>query len=199
MPTRITTQPKLSPVTFGQALVEDVPRVEPEAGLDHEGHAHAVEDQAGEELGEPAAETAISVANRVIAATLKANSRGAKEPIRREVAMTTSVRGGQLARLLGQWHSLPGRHRSPDYAALAAAVRGLLADGRLPLGRPPAGRAGAGRGARGQPHHGDRRLPGAARDRPPDQPARRRQLDHAAERAPGGHLRPVGRRTTTST
>jgi DNA-binding transcriptional MocR family regulator len=38
-----------------------------------------------------------------------------------------------LARLLGQWHSLPGRHRSPDYAALAGAVRGLLSDGRLPL------------------------------------------------------------------
>ncbi|OJF13279.1 MocR-like transcription factor YczR [Couchioplanes caeruleus] len=55
--------------------------------------------------------------------------------------MTTSVRGGQLARLLGQWHSLPGRHRSPDYAALAGAVRGLLADGRLPLGvRLPAER-----------------------------------------------------------
>ena len=55
--------------------------------------------------------------------------------------MTSSVRGGQLARLLGQWHSLPGRHRSPDYAALAAAVRGLLADGRLPLGvRLPAER-----------------------------------------------------------
>ena len=36
--------------------------------------------------------------------------------------MTTSVRGGQLARLLGQWHSLPGRHRSPDYAALAGAI-----------------------------------------------------------------------------
>src|SRR4051812_38588455 len=55
--------------------------------------------------------------------------------------MTTSVRGGQLARLLGQWHSLPGRHRSPDYAALAAAVRGLLSDGRLPLGvRLPAER-----------------------------------------------------------
>ncbi|MFI7597768.1 PLP-dependent aminotransferase family protein [Actinoplanes sp. NPDC049681] len=55
--------------------------------------------------------------------------------------MTTSVRGGQLARLLGQWHSLPGRHRSPDYAALAGAVRGLLSDGRLPLGvRLPAER-----------------------------------------------------------
>ncbi len=55
--------------------------------------------------------------------------------------MTTTIRGGQLARLLGQWHSLPGRHRSPDYAALAAAVRGLLSDGRLPLGvRMPAER-----------------------------------------------------------
>jgi DNA-binding transcriptional MocR family regulator len=55
--------------------------------------------------------------------------------------MTSTVRGAQLARLLGQWHSLPGRHRSPDYAALAAAVRGLLSDGRLPLGvRLPAER-----------------------------------------------------------
>jgi DNA-binding transcriptional MocR family regulator len=47
--------------------------------------------------------------------------------------MTTAVRGSQLARLLGHWHSLPGRHRSPDYAALAGAIRGLLADSRLPL------------------------------------------------------------------
>jgi DNA-binding transcriptional MocR family regulator len=55
--------------------------------------------------------------------------------------VTTTIRGGQLARLLGRWHALPGRHRSPDYAALAAAVRGLLADGRLPLGvRMPAER-----------------------------------------------------------
>ncbi|MFE9652154.1 PLP-dependent aminotransferase family protein [Micromonospora sp. NPDC006431] len=55
--------------------------------------------------------------------------------------MTSQVRGVQLARLLGQWHALPGRRRSPDYAALAAAVRGLLADGRLPLGvRLPAER-----------------------------------------------------------
>ncbi|MCA2212358.1 MocR-like transcription factor YczR [Jidongwangia harbinensis] len=55
--------------------------------------------------------------------------------------MTTSVRGSQLARLLGQWHSLPGRHRSPDYAALAGAIRGLLADSRLALGvRLPAER-----------------------------------------------------------
>ncbi|MFC7548493.1 PLP-dependent aminotransferase family protein [Plantactinospora sp. GCM10030261] len=55
--------------------------------------------------------------------------------------MTSLVRGGQLTRLLGQWHALPGRRRSPDYLALAAAVRGLLADGRLPLGvRLPAER-----------------------------------------------------------
>ncbi|MFY1637555.1 PLP-dependent aminotransferase family protein [Solwaraspora sp. WMMB335] len=55
--------------------------------------------------------------------------------------MAVVVRGSQLARLLGQWHALPGRRRSPDYAALAAAVRGLLADGRLPLGvRLPAER-----------------------------------------------------------
>jgi DNA-binding transcriptional MocR family regulator len=55
--------------------------------------------------------------------------------------VTSTIRGVQLARLLGQWHSLPGRHRSPDYAALGGAVRGLLADGRLPLGvRLPAER-----------------------------------------------------------
>ncbi|MFD0822533.1 GntR family transcriptional regulator, partial [Micromonospora zhanjiangensis] len=55
--------------------------------------------------------------------------------------MSGLVRGPQLARLLGQWHALPGRRRSPDYLALAGAVRGLLADGRLPLGvRLPAER-----------------------------------------------------------
>ncbi|MBY8872740.1 PLP-dependent aminotransferase family protein [Micromonospora sp. PLK6-60] len=55
--------------------------------------------------------------------------------------MSSQVRGSQLARLLGEWHALPGRRRNPDYAALAAAVRGLLADGRLPLGvRLPAER-----------------------------------------------------------
>jgi DNA-binding transcriptional MocR family regulator len=55
--------------------------------------------------------------------------------------MTTTVRGVQLARLLGHWHSLPGRHRRPDYSALAGAVRGLLTDSRLPLGvRLPAER-----------------------------------------------------------
>jgi DNA-binding transcriptional MocR family regulator len=57
------------------------------------------------------------------------------------VALIGTVRGVQLARLLGHWHALPGRRRSPDYAALAGAVRGLLADGRLPLGvRLPAER-----------------------------------------------------------
>lgn len=55
--------------------------------------------------------------------------------------MTSLVRGPQLGRMLGQWHALPGRRRSPDYVALAGAVRGLLADGRLPLGvRLPAER-----------------------------------------------------------
>ncbi|GIF68033.1 GntR family transcriptional regulator [Asanoa ishikariensis] len=55
--------------------------------------------------------------------------------------MTSLVRGSQLARLLGHWHALPGRRKNPDYAALAGAVRGLLADGRLPLGiRLPAER-----------------------------------------------------------
>lgn len=55
--------------------------------------------------------------------------------------MTVTVRGTQLARLLGRWHALPARRRSPDYAALASAISGLLADGRLPLGvRLPAER-----------------------------------------------------------
>jgi DNA-binding transcriptional MocR family regulator len=55
--------------------------------------------------------------------------------------MSGLVRGGQLARLLGQWHALPARRRSPDYVALAGAVRGLLTDGRLALGvRLPAER-----------------------------------------------------------
>jgi len=55
--------------------------------------------------------------------------------------MTATVRGNQLARLLGRWHALPARRRSPDYVALAGAIRGLLTDGRLPLGvRLPAER-----------------------------------------------------------
>jgi DNA-binding transcriptional MocR family regulator len=57
------------------------------------------------------------------------------------VALISTLRGSQLARLLGRWHALPGQRRHPDYAALAGAVRGLLADGRLPLGvRLPAER-----------------------------------------------------------
>ena len=55
--------------------------------------------------------------------------------------MTVVIRGSQLARMLGQWHPLPGSRRSPEYAALAQAVRGLLSDGRLALGiRLPAER-----------------------------------------------------------
>ena len=55
--------------------------------------------------------------------------------------MSGALRGAQLARLLGRWQGLPGRRRSPEYAALAGTVRGLLADGRLPLGvRLPAER-----------------------------------------------------------
>jgi DNA-binding transcriptional MocR family regulator len=55
--------------------------------------------------------------------------------------LVTTVRGVQLARLLGHWHALPGRRHGPDYAALAGTVRGLLSDGRLPLGvRLPAER-----------------------------------------------------------
>ncbi len=52
--------------------------------------------------------------------------------------MTTVLQGPQLARLLGRWHAGRG---VPDYLALAGSVRGLLADGRLPLGvRLPAER-----------------------------------------------------------
>ncbi|HEX6497563.1 MAG TPA: PLP-dependent aminotransferase family protein [Micromonosporaceae bacterium] len=50
--------------------------------------------------------------------------------------MGGTIRGVQLARLLGAW-----RGRGPEYAALAASVRGLLTDGRLALGvRLPAER-----------------------------------------------------------
>ncbi|MDR7278124.1 MocR-like transcription factor YczR [Catenuloplanes atrovinosus] len=55
--------------------------------------------------------------------------------------MSVVIRGSQLARMLGRWHPLPGTRRSPEYAALAQAVRGLLSDGRLALGvRLPAER-----------------------------------------------------------
>ena len=54
--------------------------------------------------------------------------------------MAGTIRGPHLTRLLGRWQPLPG-HRTPDYAALAGSVRGLLVDGRLPLGvRLPAER-----------------------------------------------------------
>ncbi|MGC9667382.1 PLP-dependent aminotransferase family protein [Planosporangium sp. 12N6] len=62
--------------------------------------------------------------------------------------MAGSVRGTQLARLLGDWQGAgrrpgggSGRRPGPEYAQLAAAVRGLLTDGRLALGvRLPAER-----------------------------------------------------------
>ena len=53
-PVRITTVPNEQPGVVGDALVEDVPRIEPEAGADLQGDAGAVEDEAGVELGEPA-------------------------------------------------------------------------------------------------------------------------------------------------
>jgi DNA-binding transcriptional MocR family regulator len=59
------------------------------------------------------------------------------------VALAGVIRGSQLARLLGAWPSTRGPRgsRLPEYAALAAAVRALLHDGRLGLGvRVPAER-----------------------------------------------------------
>ena len=105
--------------------------------------------------------------------------------------MTTSVRGGQLARLLGQWHVAAGP--APQPGLRRAGRRDPRPARRRPAaaGRPAARRAGAGRGAGHQPDHRHRRVPRAARHRPPDQPARRRQLDHPAGRPPGGQLRAV--------
>lgn len=58
--------------------------------------------------------------------------------------MTGTIRGPHLSRLLGNWQPMPGG-RTPEYAALAGSVRGLLVDGRLPLGvRLPAERELAG-------------------------------------------------------
>ncbi len=57
--------------------------------------------------------------------------------------MTNTVRGSHLVRLLDQWRTIRGQRgsRLPEYAALAASIRGLLRDGRLPLGvRLPAER-----------------------------------------------------------
>lgn len=57
------------------------------------------------------------------------------------MAVIGVIRGPHLARLLGNWHPLPGRRRVAGYAALAGAVRGLIADGRLSPGvRLPAER-----------------------------------------------------------
>src|SRR5688500_14722579 len=51
------------------------------------------------------------------------------------------MRGSHLARLLGPWVGPGAVRRGPEYQALAGAVRGLLADGRLALGvRLPAER-----------------------------------------------------------
>src|SRR5688572_13638641 len=66
--------------------------------------------------------------------------------------MASTIRGGHLVRLLDQWRvngpvrqpgagKGSGGGRQPEYAALAAGVRGLLRDGRVPLGvRLPAER-----------------------------------------------------------
>ncbi len=56
--------------------------------------------------------------------------------------MSASVRGAQLARLLGQWLGTgQANRRTPEYLMLAAAIRSLLLDGRLALGvRLPAER-----------------------------------------------------------
>jgi DNA-binding transcriptional MocR family regulator len=63
------------------------------------------------------------------------------------MAVTSTIRGSQLARLLGHWHpnGSGARRGTPDYLALADTVRGLLIDGRLALGvRLPAERELAG-------------------------------------------------------
>src|SRR5688572_27437284 len=59
------------------------------------------------------------------------------------VALAGVVGSGQVGRQLGEWRLIrgPGGSRLPEYAALAAAFRGMLRDGRLPLGvRIPAER-----------------------------------------------------------
>jgi hypothetical protein len=59
------------------------------------------------------------------------------------MTVTSTIRGGQLVRLLGAWQSTS--RTVPDYLALADALRGLLTDGRLALGvRRPAERELAG-------------------------------------------------------
>jgi DNA-binding transcriptional MocR family regulator len=75
-------------------------------------------------------------------ATLDANSAQQRANSGR-LALTNSIRGTQLVRLLDQWRFIRGPRgaRLPEYAALANAIRGLLRDGRLALGvRLPAER-----------------------------------------------------------
>ena len=87
-----------------------------------------------------------------------------------------------LARLLDRWQSTraAGGARLPEYAALAAAVRGLIRDGRLALGvRLPAERELA-EALGDQPYDRDRRVPGAARVGSSLQPARGRELDRTS-------------------
>src|SRR5882762_8030616 len=60
------------------------------------------------------------------------------------MTVTSTIRGGQLVRLLGAWQAAEpsaSRRGVPDYLALADALRSLLTDGRLALGvRLPAER-----------------------------------------------------------
>ena len=171
--------------------MEDVPGVQAEGRLDHQRHAHAVQDQAGEELDESAAEPVTEVADgrhachsgSQLAWSRRANSRGV-------VMTSTGPRQptGPPARSLARPSGPPPQPR------LRRAGRRDPRPARrrpAPAGHPAARRARAGRGAEGQPDHGHRRVPRAARQRPPDQPPRRRQLDHPARRTPGGQLRAV--------
>src|SRR3989440_12672517 len=119
----------------GHALVEHIPRHVAQPRPDQHGHAHAVADQAGVELDESPGEPVANLRHGC-------HSEGQFVDRQRanfgDVAMTTVLQGPQLARLLGRWQ---GGRSVPDYAALAATVRGLLTDGRLPLGvRLPAER-----------------------------------------------------------
>ena len=100
---------------------------------------------------------------------------------------------GPPARPLAVPSAAPRGSRLPDYAALAGAVRGLLRDGRLALGvRLPAERelAEALGVSRTTVTAAYREL---RESRPPDQPARRGQLDRAARRVTGSPPRACGR------
>ena len=50
----IVTWPNVSGTCVRDARMEDVPRVEAERRTDHHRHRHAIEDEAGHELGKPA-------------------------------------------------------------------------------------------------------------------------------------------------